>query len=61
MAKINEAEYELLQNLFSFIQKKLKNSSIDEIEKKFGESALKLSSTGDISIETLKASALTKV
>ena len=55
MAKIDEAEYELLQNLFNFIQKKLKSSSISEIEKKFGDSALKLTSTGDISIETLKA------
>jgi hypothetical protein len=49
MAKHDEAELELLNNLFSFIKKKHSSSSITEIENKFGTSARELVDIGEIS------------
>ena len=53
MAKHDEAELELLGNLFNFIKKKHKSSSIKAIEKKFGESARELVNIGEISEDSL--------
>jgi hypothetical protein len=49
MAKNDEAELELLGNLFNFIKKKHSNLSISSIETKFGKSARELVDIGEIS------------
>ena len=53
MAKIDEAELELLGNLFKFIQSKYGSKSISDIEDKFGTSARELTNIGEISEESL--------
>lgn len=53
MAKVDEAEMELLGNLFSFYQKKFGTKSIKELESKFGTAARELVETGDVSETTL--------
>jgi len=53
MAKVDEAEMELLGNLFSFYQKKYGTKSIRELESKFGTAARELVETGDLSESTL--------
>ena len=53
MAKHDEAELELLGNLFNFIKKKHSNLSISSIEAKFGKSARELVDIGEISEATL--------
>jgi len=56
MAKVDEAEFELLNNLFMFIQKKYAATlSIKELSAKFGERAMDLVEQGEISDDTVKA------
>ena len=56
MAKVDEAEFELLNNLFMFIQKKYSTTlSVKEIAKKFGERSRDLVDQGEINEATLKA------
>jgi hypothetical protein len=53
-AKVDEAELELLSNLFNFCQKKYSGKSISEFEAKFGKSARELVDIGEISEASLK-------
>lgn len=55
MAKHDEAELEMLSNLFNFIQKKYDEQSIATIEKKFGEAARNLVDIGEIQENSLKS------
>jgi hypothetical protein len=55
MAKIDQAELELLSNLFNFCQKKYSGKSISDFETKFGKSARELVDIGEISEDSLKS------
>ena len=52
--KVDEAELELLSNLFKFCQKKYSGKSIVDFENKFGKSARELVDIGEISENSLK-------